>query len=273
MLGASIEFFASPSQANWTIGEGLMNPGTYTTGGANPQTIVVDVNYLRSMSAPKSASIVTGKQPDTYGGMHWIVPTPPYTQNNDQGGVHVNSGVANKWFYLLSAGGSGTNDLGTNYNVSGITILKAEKIAYKTLTGGYLTPNSNFAAAYSASKQAAISLYGAGSNELQQVENAWCAVGVGSCLANLGVTDVQASEINGVKIFPNPVTNGQFTIEYELKDNAEYEIYDLSGKIVKTKQKLERGTNKVALNGVQAGVYLVKISGEGNHVTKKIIVK
>ncbi|KQT16757.1 hypothetical protein ASG31_10270 [Chryseobacterium sp. Leaf404] len=273
MLGASIEFFASPSQANWTIGEGLMNPGTYTTGGANPQTIVVDVNYLRSMSNPKSATTLTGKQPDTYGGTYWIVPTPPYNQNNDQGGVHVNSGVANKWFYLLSVGGSGTNDLGTNYNVTGITILKAEKIAYKTLTGGYLTPNSNFAAAYAASKQAAISLYGAGSNELQQVENAWCAVGVGNCLSTLSTNDNTLTNAKGIKIYPNPISNGQFTIEYDLKGSAEYEIYDFSGKIVLAKQKLERGINKVSLPGISSGVYLIKINGDETNITKKIIVK
>jgi Zn-dependent metalloprotease len=34
------------------------------------------------------------------------------TQTNDYcGGVHTNSGVLNHWFYILSVGKSGTNDI------------------------------------------------------------------------------------------------------------------------------------------------------------------
>jgi bacillolysin len=252
ILGTSIEFYSAPAQANWTIGEGLTNfaPG-----------------FLRSMSNPETSppSLNGGApQPNIYGGANWA---PTGANAPDNGGVHINSGVANKWFYLLSAGGTHNNK-----TVTGLTIQKAEKIAYKTLTGGYLTNNSNFVAVYNASKQAAVVLYGAGSNEVQQVENAWCAVGVGNCLT-LAVDESSLFQSENIKTYPNPVTNGQFTIDYVMKGNAEYEIYDLSGKLVSTKQKLERGKNNVTLSGVDAGVYLVKISGEGTSVTKKIIVK
>ena len=50
--------------------------------------------------------------------------------NNDYGGVHINSGVQNHWFYLLSQGGSGVNDNGDSYSVSGIGINQALEIAY-----------------------------------------------------------------------------------------------------------------------------------------------
>jgi Zn-dependent metalloprotease len=60
-------------------------------------------------------------QPDTYKGTFW------YAGTADSGGVHTNSGVLNHWFYILAV--SGTNDIGSVYNVTGITIAKAEKIA------------------------------------------------------------------------------------------------------------------------------------------------
>jgi Zn-dependent metalloprotease len=269
ILGASIEFFATPTQANWTIGEGLVNPGTYTGGG---QTYVLTKNYLRNMATPKVGDALTGgQQPDTYNGQYWASTLPPYNQNNDQGGVHTNSGIGNKWYYLLSMGGSGTNDNGTAYNVQGLTIQVAEKIAYKTLTGGYLTANSNYLALYTASKQAAIALYGNG-NQVQQVENAWCAVGVGNCLV-LATSEVTKADLDGVKIYPNPVSNGQFTITSNLKKEGTYEIVDASGKVISQGEKLQKGDNKVNISGVTSGVYILKVTADGQSVTKKIIVK
>ncbi len=119
-------------------------------------------------------------QPDTYGGQYWQNPncgTP--TQNNNYCGVHTNSGVLNHWFYRTVVGGSGTNDIGNSFNVSGIGMTKASSIAYRTLTF-YLSANSTFANARTGSIQAAKDLYGAGGAEEQAVTNAWHAVGVGS---------------------------------------------------------------------------------------------
>lgn len=269
ILGSSIEFFANSSQANWTIGEGLVNPGTYTGGG---QTYVLTKNYLRNMATPKVGdALVGGQQPDTYQGQYWASTLPPYNQNTDYGGVHTNSGVGNKWYYLLAMGGSGTNDNGTAYNVQGLTIQVAEKIAYKTLTGGYLTSNSNYQALYTASKQAAIALFG-NANQVQQVENAWCAVGVGNCL-QLATSEVTKADLDGVKVYPNPVSNGQFTITSNLKKEGTYEIVDASGKVVSQGEKLQKGDNKVNISGVTSGVYILKVTADGQSVTKKLIVK
>jgi Zn-dependent metalloprotease len=59
-------------------------------------------------------------------------------------GVHTNSGVLNHWFYILSIGKNGTNDINSQYNVTGISIDKAAKIAYR-LESVYLTANSTYA--------------------------------------------------------------------------------------------------------------------------------
>ena len=151
IFGTGIEFYAKPPSqvGNWTIGEQI--------GEA-----------FRSMSNPNLYD-----QPDTYQGTDW------YTGTGDNGGVHYNSGVLNFWFYLLSQGGSGTNDNGNAYNVSGITIAKAEQIAYRALTV-YLTNTSQYADARTYTLQACTDLYGGCSQEMISTTNAWYAVGVGA---------------------------------------------------------------------------------------------
>ncbi len=124
-------------------------------------------NALRDMANPNAQA-----QPDTYLGTSW------YTGTGDNGGVHINSGVLNKWFYILTQGEAGTNDIGSVYNVTGVGFSKSEKIAYLTET--LLTASSNYAAARTASITAATTLFGACSAEVIATTNAWYAVGVGA---------------------------------------------------------------------------------------------
>ncbi|MEO8150894.1 MAG: M4 family metallopeptidase [Bacteroidia bacterium] len=143
---------------------------------------------IRSMSNPNAYG-----DPDTYLGNNW------YSGSGDDGGVHTNSGVQNYWFYLLSIGGSGTNDIGNSFNVTGITIFKAEQIAYRALTE-YLVSSSGYSAARTAAVHAARDIYGACSSEAWQTANAWYAVGVGplpvpqtwSACGNYGASGSQA---------------------------------------------------------------------------------
>lgn len=147
---------------------------TFNTLNDDVWTIGDKIALKRSMSNPNQY-----RQPDTYGGTHWIQTQGCSPSNqNDQCGVHVNSGVMNYWFYLTSQGGQGTNDNGNNYSVDGIGIEKAGQIAFRALTN-YLTRNSDFAAARTAVINAASDLYGASSCEVKSVTNAMHAVGVG----------------------------------------------------------------------------------------------
>jgi len=159
IFGTCIEWYAKPPLAtgNWTIGEEI--------GSA-----------FRSMSSPN-----TYQQPDTYNGTNW------YSGTQDNGGVHTNSGVLNYWFYLLCQGGSGTNDIGNAFNVTGITMTKAEQIAYRTLTY-YLTSTSVYADARTYSLQACQDLYGGCGPEMQATTNAWYAVGIGASWVSAAVT-------------------------------------------------------------------------------------
>jgi bacillolysin len=161
--GACVEYYAAPTKSTWLIGEDIERRAGHEA--------------LRSMSNPKAEG-----QPDTYGGTNWISMTCVPNQLNDNCGVHTNSGVLNHWFYILSIGKSGTNDVGSSYNVTGITIDKAAKIAYR-LESVYLSANSTYANARTYGIQAATDLYGAGSAEVIATTNAFYAVGVGSAYA------------------------------------------------------------------------------------------
>lgn len=159
IFGTSIEFY-SGINPDWLIGEDIM----------------VQIPFMRSMSNPNAT-----QNPDTYGGQFWANP------NNlqfDVGGVHINSGVQNFWFYLLSQGSQGvlntTNDLGNVFSVSGIGINKARQIAYKNLTTYLQSPTSTYMDSYIGSLLAAQELYGNPSPEYTAVRNAWYAVGIGN---------------------------------------------------------------------------------------------
>ena len=149
IFGEAVEHHATGSN-DWLIGSEFF-PG----GGA-----------IRSMSNPNLYD-----NPDTYLGDHW------YFGLGDNGGVHINSGVQNFWFYLLVTGGTGTNDHGYVYNVPAIGLDDAAAIAYRNLSV-YLNPSSEYKDARTGAIQAAIDLFGAGSSEELAVIEAWNAVGV-----------------------------------------------------------------------------------------------
>ena len=149
----------------------------YNTWGTCPWTIgagvMITQNAMRSMAFPHLYD-----QPEYYlNDPFWC--TIPATQDSTQTFVHTNSGVQNKWFYLVSEGGSG---------VTGISIQNALQIAYRNLIY-YLSPNANYYDARFGSEMATIDLFGANSPELAAVRQAWDIVGVfdqntGSSLIN-----------------------------------------------------------------------------------------
>lgn len=162
IFGVSIEFHSTPGLADWLMGEDI---------GVT----------IRSMSNPNAFG-----DPDTYFGTNWAPLGGP-----DNGGVHTNSGVQNYWYYLLVNGGTGTNDNGDAYSVSGIGLASAEAIAFRNLTV-YLTPNSDYAEARFFAIQSAIDLFGACTPEVAAVTNAWYAVGVGPAYVAAVISDFNA---------------------------------------------------------------------------------
>lgn len=211
--GAAVEYTYAPSKQRWLIGE---------------EIVKIAPQYLRSMSNPKSGLT---PQPDTYRGINWYPATAaegcatPNSSTNDNCGVHRNSGVINHWFYILSEGKTGVNDLGKSYSVTGITLEKAAKIAYRMETS-YLGANSDFMAARNFGIQSAIDLFGAKSAEAIATQDAFYAVGLGAkYLANPDTTaptvptNLSASNTTGSQ------TLLSWTASYDENDIEKYSIY------------------------------------------------
>lgn len=150
MLGTAMEHFALPGQADWLIGA----HSGYT---------------LRSMMNPQSYN-----QPSEYKGVYW------YFGTGDNGGVHINSGFLNRWFYLLSEGGNGVNAKGWHYSLAGIGLSKSTDLVYHTMIA-YLLPQSNFEQFFRSTLQSAADLFGICSPEYLAVTEAWKAIGYFDC--------------------------------------------------------------------------------------------
>ncbi len=188
ILGTGIEFWAIPEMASWLF--------------ANLDTTKYD------MSDPNSSLSPVGTHyPDTYQGNYWLF-------GGDQNAiVHTNCAVQDYCFYLMSDGGSGTNDNSDDYNVDAIGIDKATDIFYRALTV-YLEATDQFVDSRQATIQSAIDLYGECSNEVEQVINAWYAVGVGpddytndlsltTIISPANNCDLSAEEIVEVEVLHN----------------------------------------------------------------------
>ncbi len=104
-------------------------------------------------------------------------------------------------------------------------------------------------------------------------ENTFDSLGFHNCYCTY--LNVEEKDVNSsVRIYPNPVTNGNFSIEAE-ETIEKVEVYDITGKLVELKE-FEDHTENVQLNLVSdlKGLYLVKTSlKSGQVLTKKLLFK
>jgi Zn-dependent metalloprotease len=134
--------------ADWLIGEGLF-------------TAKVQGVALRSMKAPGTAydDPVLGKDPQPATMKDYVETT------DDDGGVHINSGIPNHAFYLAAV------------SIGGNAWEKAGQVWYDALTKR-LRHDSDFSAAAKETLAAAAERYGSSGPEARAVSNAWKQVGV-----------------------------------------------------------------------------------------------
>ncbi|OHE56851.1 MAG: peptidase M4 [Thermodesulfovibrio sp. RBG_19FT_COMBO_42_12] len=134
--------------ADWMIGTGLFTKNVNGTG-------------IRSMKEPGTAydDPVLGRDPQP-GHMKDYVKT-----REDNGGVHINSGIPNRAFYEIAV------------RLGGHSWVKAGWIWYVTLRDR-LRPGSDFKDAASLTTAVAGELYGSGSLEQKAVKEGWAEVGI-----------------------------------------------------------------------------------------------
>ena len=139
----------SADSASWLIGEGIF-------------TDAVQGRALRSLAAPGTAydDDVLGRDPQP-AHMRDFVQT-----RDDNGGVHINSGIPNHAFHLAAIA------------LGGHAWERAGLIWYRTLTAGTLSPTADFATFARATLTAAAAEYGEESEEAEAVRAGWAGVGV-----------------------------------------------------------------------------------------------
>jgi len=136
------DIFGSNLDNNWTMGEGSIR------------------GIIRDMSDPPRIRDSLGYYPDKLFSQNY------YCGGADSGGVHHNSSIMNKTFYLMTDGG--------NFNgcsINGIGREKSSAVVYQALTK-YLTSNSNFKSMYNSMLQACNDLYSSGSSDCESVKSA-----------------------------------------------------------------------------------------------------
>jgi bacillolysin len=152
IIATSVEFFFQPPgsgdlRADYLLGEDVVKPGG-----------------LRSMENPQAYG-----DPDHY--------SRRFLGMADNGGVHINSGIANHAFYLAVEGGTNRTSGLAVQGLGSAGREQVEKVFYRAFTQ-MLPSNANFALARAATIQAARDLYGSGSSAERAVTQAWTAVGV-----------------------------------------------------------------------------------------------
>ena len=137
------------AEADWLIGAGLF-------------TAQVKGVALRSMKAPGTAydDPTLGKDPQPATMAGYVETT------DDNGGVHLNSGIPNHAFYLAAS------------TIGGDAWEGAGQVWFDVLTGGRLAATADFATFARLTVAAAESRYAAGSPRASAVQAAWEQVGV-----------------------------------------------------------------------------------------------
>lgn len=173
-------FGAMMDRDDWQIGEDVARTNVFPTGA------------LRDMQDPHNGGSSlndNGFQPKHM--------NEKYTGSEDNGGVHINSGIVNHAYYQIAT------DIGRS---------KAEKIYYRALDT-YLTASSQFIDLRIAVIQSASDLHGSSSTEVQAVKDGFDVVGIFDDDATDPFDDV------------DPATGNEFILSYDVNPNISGTLY------------------------------------------------
>ncbi len=173
-------FGAMIDRDDWLLGEDIVNTQFFPSGA------------MRDMQNPNNGASGFGQR-----GWQPKDMTEFYTGSQDNGGVHINSGIVNRAYYLFAT------SIGKD---------KAEQIYYRALDN-YLTLSSQFIDLRIAVLRSAGDIHGAGSAEVQAAESAFDTV---------GITDGEGTDTEN----DIPVANGdEFILSIDIRDSDANTIY------------------------------------------------
>jgi thermolysin len=229
ILGTAIEFYYG--SGNWTIGEDI-TPGD---------------NGIRNMADP-------GEDGDP---SHY---DERYTGTGDNGGVHINSGIANHWLYLLVNGGQNSDpSFASGQDVQGIGLTAAEEIVFLGFTA--LPATANFCAA----RGATIAVAG---SSAANVADAWDEVGVSETLCGGGDPNPgDGPLISNVASLDLPGT--RFVINWETDvPSTSVVTFTCCGDFSDSALVTEHSMGFRGANGVTYEFYVTSADANGNSTTE-----
>ncbi len=148
VMGQYIEYVLDEDNFSWDLGSSF-----HLTDGLDP---------FRVMNDPHEAG-----DPEFYQGDLWI----------DGAGVHTNSSVGNLMYVILSDGRTGENQLGEPFSVDPIGIEDAAKFLFY-VNRMYLNPSSGYREFSEVSLVAAEEFFGGDQDIIDNLTEAWKAVGL-----------------------------------------------------------------------------------------------
>ncbi len=157
--------------------------------------VLGDRRFMRNMANPAAFTFSAGRPYPTR--MSEFVELP---LDQDNGGVHINSSIINRAYYLLAAGLDGA-----------IGLRDAERIFYRALTV-YLTRNSQFIDARLACIQAAEDIFRTESTQTRKTAEAFDAVEIGAVPPTPDLPDIPTVQGPDASLFIYRDQSGQFRL-------------------------------------------------------------
>lgn len=232
-------------------------------------------NYNRYLNDPEKSVIPSAigniTQAATYKGATWqeLIDNPAISQSSKR---YVASGPIAHWFYILSEGKRGENDLGNAYAVDGIGSDLAEKVLFDGLALIKAAKNSspNFqelkTATLTAAKMADDTL-SFSYPLVGSVQNAWYAVGL-STHEYVNLCPLEASTISQLY---NPIEQNWrlFLPDIERISNdpeeLQIQVFDAKGHLIsKTNEPTDFAWTKTT--APDEGIYWIKITQTGKDI-------
>lgn len=83
---------------------------------------------------------------------------------------------------------------------------------------------------------------------------------------------IQDAFSENIKVYPNPVRNGEVFIQNDMNQTLTIKITDMLGKVIATDKVSGNKTNPIDLSSAPNGVYFVELESKGDKAVQKIIV-
>jgi hypothetical protein len=87
---------------------------------------------------------------------------------------------------------------------------------------------------------------------------------------NINTLSTNSNQIEGLKMYPNPLKGNTLFLTSTVNANMSVQIFDVLGKEVLKSNVIN---NAVNVSGLNAGVYIVKITEEGKAATRKLVIQ